>query len=168
MTTGIAALGIAKTASDFVGGLPTKLILLVIALAAIAGGYFWIDHIVSQNAQLKANQAVLTGAVAEQKQTIQAATTRLGEFKDAEKQIRQDIQDLTKAQQDATAETRRLNDVLSKHDLSKLAGAKPALVEHAVNAGTARSLQLLECASGSHDKACGPAQAGGGDSPPRP
>lgn len=73
------------------------------------------------------------------------------------------LRDLADAQREAGKYSRELRDVLSKHDLSRLAAAKPRMVEARINAGTDRAMRLLERAS--QAPGGGPAPAGSAGAP---
>lgn len=148
-----------KTALGWVTGGATSSIrlwligLLAAGLASIIGlAYFHYTGLVADRARLEANQATLTLTLARSQEATAAAVEAVGEWKAASERMAQELARLAAVQAEARAEARRLNDLFSRHNLEELARAKPGLVERRVNAGTARALRLLECATGGgHD-----------------
>ena len=83
-----------------------------------------------------------------QKQATEAAVEAVAAWKESADELNRRIDEMAKVQLEATAQTRKLNDLFAKHDLQALAAAKPGLVERRVNAGTAAVLRMLEWAAG--------------------
>jgi hypothetical protein len=121
----------------------------VVVLLGIVGGAYWhYTGLLDEVSELKTQAATL-----ELEKEIQAGhITQLGAgleaFKENEKRIQRKINELAKVATDAKKETRRLNEIFGKHDLNKLAAAKPGLMEKRFNSGTTNVLRLLECETG--------------------
>lgn len=128
------------------------MIKYVIALAVIAGafltGYLYVTKLTEQIATQQAEIATLDVALKVEQEFSRQALTTIQEWEEAAREMNKTIEELARVQRSAASETRRLNDVFSKHNLEALATRKPSLVERAVNRGTADALRLLECATG--------------------
>jgi len=116
-------------------------------VTAIGLGYLHYSSIVSENASLKVEQAQLKGTVEAQHGTINAQRNAISQWAEAERRMTARMEELATAQQEARSETRRLNDLFRKHNIGKLAKAKPGLIEDRINAGTLDAMRLLECAT---------------------
>lgn len=86
---------------------------------------------------------------------------------EVEKQ-REDMVRVSKEQQAASTDMRKIKDVFARHDFRKLLEKKPGLVSRVVNRGTRRILGMFECASTlegcPEDPA--PSEPSGGDNSP--
>ena len=115
---------------------------MLAAIAILLGGFYWyFQWSQTQLATLRENNAALTVAVDEQKQTI----TALQSF-----QRRQNA-NMVELQQDlANSETSRrsLEEKFLKHDLEYLARNKPALIEQRINAATLDVFRQIEQETG--------------------
>lgn len=133
------------------------LIGAVVAIAAVIGWLAWDNYTLSaqRDSLLQENGAQRT-AIEVQQQTIDDAVGAIEEWREQMTRLQGQLTELARVQQEATSETRRLNDVFARHDLARLARARPGLVERRVNSGTADALRMLEVASG-----------GGSDKQPR-
>jgi hypothetical protein len=104
-------------------------IILVLSL----GGY-WLY---TENQTLKANSIKLESAVAEQKATIAAIQESF------EKQT-ESLQNMTRANQQIEAERDQYLAIFKRHNVNKLAVAKPGLIEDSFNKGTAKVFEDIE------------------------
>tara|TARA_R110000868_G_scaffold82117_4_gene232030 strand:- start:803 stop:1189 length:387 start_codon:yes stop_codon:yes gene_type:complete len=104
-------------------------IILVLSL----GGY-WLY---SENQTLKANSIKLESAVAEQKATLAAVQESF------EKQT-ESLQNMTRANQQIEAERDQYLAIFKRHNVNKLAVAKPGLIEDSFNKGTAKVFEDIE------------------------
>jgi len=104
-------------------------IILVLSL----GGY-WLY---SENQTLKANNVKLESAVEEQKETIAAVQ------KAAEVQT-QSLQNLQRGYNQIEAEKNQYLAIFAKHNLDRLAVAKPGLIELRVNNATEQVFEDIE------------------------
>lgn len=104
-------------------------IILVLSL-----GGFWLY---SENQTLKANNVKLESAVEEQKETIAAVQ------KAAEVQT-QSLQNLQRGYNQIEAEKNQYLAIFAKHNLDRLAVAKPGLIEIRVNNATAQVFEDIE------------------------
>lgn len=80
-------------------------------------------------------------------------------FRQQAESARRAMDDLTATAAEARIEVDNLNEKLRKHDLEKLAKAKPGLVERRINRGTAGVLGMFESATA-------PGNGGGGSPAP--
>ena len=121
----------------------------VVVLLGIVGGFYWhYTGLLDEVSSLKTTAATL-----ELEKEIQAGhITQLGKgieaFKENEERIQKRITELAKATTEAKKETRRLNAIFGKHDLNRLATAKPGLMEKRFNSGTLDVFRLLGCETG--------------------
>ena len=104
-------------------------IILVLSL----GGY-WLY---SENQTLKENSVKLEAAVAEQKATMAAIQESF------EKQT-ESLQNMTRANQQIQAERDQYLAIFKRHNVNKLAVAKPGLIEDSFNKGTAKVFEDIE------------------------
>lgn len=116
----------------------------VALVAAVAVSYRHYASLVEANAALTGTVRDLEADVAREKSRADALSGALQLWNQAAERQAKALEDNTKAQREAGTETRRLNDVLSKHDLGALARGKPGLIENRVNAGTERTRRLLQ------------------------
>jgi hypothetical protein len=104
-------------------------IILVLGLSS-----YWLYN---ENITLKTNNQVLEGAVETQKETI--ATIK----KDFALQATS-LLELQGRNQEIQQEMTRYLDIFKRHDLTKLAAAKPGLIEPRVNKGTKNVFDSIE------------------------
>ena len=104
-------------------------IILVLGLSS-----YWLYN---ENVTLKTNNKVLEGAVETQKETI--ATIQ----KDFALQATS-LLELQGRNQEIQQEMTRYLDIFKRHDLTKLAAAKPGLIEPRVNKGTKNVFDSIE------------------------
>ena len=89
--------------------------------------------------------------------------TTIDKWDAAQQELIQKMEELKNVSEEANKETRRLTDVFSKHNLTKLAARKPSLIEKRINRGTVAAFRVLECASGSTDRSCSADDKGTGE-----
>ena len=121
-------------------------------LAAAIAGAFWHYTIVKgeRNAALAAVGS-LTVENAVQDETITTLQGAVGEWQEQAKRFQATLDQMATNQVEANKHSRELNDVLSKHDLTRLSVAKPGLIRNRINRGTAGVLGMFECATGGCD-----------------
>ena len=112
-------------------------IILVLSL----GSYY----LYQQNQVLTANNAALEGAVATQEEAI---STMQNDFALQTQQLG----DLQKKSQEAQLEMNRYLDIFKRHNLTKLASAKPGLLEPKINKGTKHVFESIEAISRTIDR----------------
>ena len=94
-------------------------------------------YLYQQNQVLTANNAALETAVATQEEAIK---TMQNDFALQTKQLG----DLQKKSQEAQLEMNRYLDIFKRHNLTKLAAAKPGLLEPKINKGTKNVFDSIE------------------------
>jgi len=129
-------------------------ILASAVVTAVGLGYWHYTGLLSKVAILQANNAKLETAIQVQKSTITVQADALEEWQDSQAKLLKTVEDLVEVNRTATTETRRLQNVFSRHDLNALAQRKPTLVETRINRGTADIGRLLECATGAGGSDC--------------
>ena len=122
--------------------LQIRLALILIILASVGGGYWYVQKLQKDNAILKANQVQLETAVADQKNVIEQQTNDLKKIRSTLKEV-EELNDKLQADKDS------LNKRLSKHDIGNLAENKPGLVEKIINKASDSAARCVEIASGS-------------------
>ena len=122
--------------------LQIRLALILIILASVGGGYWYVQKLQKDNAILKANQVQLETAVADQKNVIEQQTNDLKKIRSTLKEV-EELNDKLQADKDS------LNKRLSKHDIGNLAENKPGLVEKIINKASDSAARCMEIASGS-------------------
>lgn len=129
-------------------GLPSfKLIGLGLAAlfigAVVFAGYRYVTNLQQAVTVLTANNGRLQLAVDTQSGVI----TQLGRSiidRDARAEaFQRQLEELAEGQQRNRDELDRVNSTFAKHDLEKLADAKPQLVENRINRGTRDAIRLL-------------------------
>jgi Tfp pilus assembly protein PilE len=108
-------------------------LLVGIILVLSLGSYY----LYQQNQVLQANNAQLETAVATQEEAIATMQT------DFALQTTQ-LNDLQKKSQEAQKEMNRYLDIFKRHNLTKLAAAKPGLLEPRINNGTKNVFESIE------------------------
>ncbi len=132
-----------------IAGIVTTVLLSIVGL-----GYKHYTGLIEANRMLSENNAKLEISVGLQKETIAAQEGAIDEWAAAQQAMLDTAEQLREVALEAGAETRRLNDIFSKHDLGKLAHHKPGLIERRLNSGTATASRMLECATGAQGQDC--------------
>ena len=92
---------------------------------------------------LEADKVKLELAVSEQKNVIVAQNDAILDWSLAMTQVEETMQDMADNQVEANEQSRRLNDVLGKHDLEALSLAKPGLIERTINRASSDVFRVL-------------------------
>lgn len=108
-------------------------LLIGIILVLGLGSYY----LYQENQTLAANNLALEGAVATQEEAIK---TMQNDFALQTQQLG----DLQKKSQEAQLEMNRYLDIFKRHNLTKLASAKPGLLEPKINKGTKHVFESIE------------------------
>ena len=128
-----------------------KMALLAVLATAIAGAY-WHYTVVKGERDLALQQVgALTVANDVQRTTIGNQEIAIDNWAQAQRNMQATLDALATAQVEANSTTRRLTDVLSRHDLHALSLAKPGLIERRINVGTADIFRMFESESGGAD-----------------
>ena len=106
-------------------------------LATVAGSAFWVNSLQSQIGTLKGNQMILEAKIQEQNKAIETALNN-------QKKAQTLMASLEKDKQEAMRNVNKLRKTFAKHDLDKLALAKPELMQGKINKATKRVLENLE------------------------
>ncbi len=129
-------------------------IAAIAAVTIITLGYNHYTGLIESVNVLTKNNTELTNAVDEQDRTIAAQDEAIDEWKISQDNLIKRMDDIQIVAHDAAQETRRLNDIFSRHDLTDLARKRPGLIENRINAGTADAIRMLACASGARRTDC--------------
>jgi hypothetical protein len=154
----------------FLGLAPSgiKMLFLGLLTAAVAAVGIYIMVLRGDLATAQAQVGALQTAKAVQDTTIKVQGGALQDWKKWSEGIKTTLDSVAKAQQEANAYTRKLNDVLSQHDLKALSLGKPGLIEPRINSGTADVLRMLRSASGRDGNAGGHSPPAGNGAPAGP
>ena len=118
-------------------GFKLSIILGGLLLVSISGSAWYIDRLQDNISTLKGNQIALENSIAQQNESIK---TYLANQEKAQKQI----QVIEKEKQEAVREVNKLRTTFAKHDLDRLALAKPGLIQNRINKASARVKATLE------------------------
>lgn len=104
-------------------------IIIGICATVLSGSMLYIKWLQAENETLRANQAKLEQSIATQNESIKNYLAN-------QKRQTEQITLLETQRQEAQRELSKLRDTFAKHDIGKLALAKPKLIENIVNKGT--------------------------------
>ena len=122
--------------------LKIKLLMVLIMLAGVGGGYLYVKKLQKDNAILKVNQIKLETAVEDNNAVIEQQTTDL-------RAIRVTLEVIEESNKRLQEDKDKLSNRLSKHDIGNLAENKPGLVERIINKASDSAVRCMEIASGS-------------------
>ena len=117
-------------------GAKLAIILGGLLVSSIAASAWYIDRLLDEISILKGNQIVLETQIQEQNKSIK-------NYLEKTEKVQQQIQIIEKQKQEAEREVNQLRNTFAKHDLDKLALAKPGLIQKRVNDGTRRVKEEL-------------------------
>lgn len=120
---------------------------VAIGVASVSATVLTYQHysgLVDSKVALSAKVATLQEDVAREHARAEAFNLSLQSWGRAAEAQALALEENTTAQRQASANARELKNVLSKHDLEKLAKSKPGLIKRRVNDGSSRALRLLE------------------------
>lgn len=125
-----------------------KIYLIVAFIGAIGGGYAHHQVTVSKFeagiAKLEANNKTLKDNNTELQRVGEANAAALAESEAQKEEERQQIAVLTAANQELENQKKAYLKIFKDHNLTRLARAKPGLIEKRVNAGTASIFRQVE------------------------
>jgi len=125
-----------------IGILPViRMILIVVVVAIIAGGLWYVINIKADLAVSEANNRQLVEATREQNMLIEQMKQDVAAIQQANAELQQQTE-----KQRRDVET--LSTKFSKRDFGALAAEKPEVVEKLVNRGSRNALRCMELASG--------------------
>ena len=110
----------------------SRVLIGIVVILGIACWFLW-----SNNQTLRENNAQLNVAVQTQEETI---STLQDDFANQGQQLNE----LTRKSQEIQLEMNRYLDIFKRHNLTKLAAAKPGLIEKRVNKGTKEVFDAIE------------------------
>lgn len=106
-------------------------VLGLMLVLSVAGSAWYIDRLQDEISVLKGNAIALETQINQQNEAIKQHLAK-------QQQTQNQVNALTKKNQEAERQVAKLRDTFAKHDLDNLALAKPKLIETRVNKGTAR------------------------------
>ena len=104
-------------------------IIIGICGTVLGGSFLYIKLLQAENETLRTNQEKLEQSIATQNESIKNYLAN-------QKRQTEQITLLETQRQEAQRELSKLRDTFAKHDIGKLALAKPKLIENIVNKGT--------------------------------
>jgi cell division protein FtsB len=124
-----------------------RLILIVVILAVLAGGAWYVTGMRAQLAVSEANNKKLEDAVTAQHSLIDQIKKDVSLVQEANQKLNTTIQAQNK---DLNSLQNRFNTNAdgSQRDIGKIAVANPSGIERAINRGTVNAIRCLEIASG--------------------
>lgn len=130
--------------ASMLGGIGLKLALLAVLATAIGAAY-WHYTVVKGERDAALIQIGAFQVVTEnQRTTIRDQEAAIDQWAEAQARMQKTLDDLAVAQVKANTTARKLNNVLSKHDLHALSLAKPGLIQRRINSGTANIFGMFE------------------------
>ena len=125
-----------------------KIILLMGSLGAIGGAYAYYQVTVSNYeasiARLESNNKTLKDNNTTLQQTAESNAARVEELIKQQKVSQEQVQELTNRNQELDEEKKKYMRIFSDHNLTRLARAKPGLIESRVNKATASVFREVE------------------------
>ena len=118
-------------------GFKLSLILGGLLIVTVAGSAWYIDYQADQITTLKGNQIVLETEIQKQNESIER-------YLEQQKNQQVQLDQLESEKRAAMEDVNRLRKTFAKHDLDKLALAKPGLIENRINKASARVMATLE------------------------
>ena len=106
-------------------------VLGLMLVLSVAGSAWYIDRLQDEISVLKGNAIALETQINQQNESIKQHLAK-------QQQTQNQVNALTKKNQEAERQVAKLRDTFAKHDLDNLALAKPKLIETRVNKRTAR------------------------------
>lgn len=129
--------------------MPTKMWVIGIGalglLFVIYLGYKHYTGLVEDNKRLEKDVSTYQMALDTQKVANQQSLDVIEEWKQHGDLLASSLQEMQEVTGVALEESRRLNDIFSKHDLAALSLAKPGLVELRINRGVDRVNRMFRC-----------------------
>jgi len=118
-------------------GMKLSLILGGLLFVTITGSGWYINYLGEQVSTLKGNQIVLETQIQEQNESIER-------YLEQQKNQQVQLNQLEAEKREAMEDVNRLRKTFAKHDLDKLALAKPGLMQSKINKASARVMSTLE------------------------
>ena len=118
-------------------GIKLSIILGGLLVVTVAASAWYIDYQADQITTLKGNQIVLETEIQKQNESIER-------YLKQQKKQQVQLDQLESEKRAAMEDVNRLRKTFAKHDLDKLALAKPGLIENRINKASARVMATLE------------------------
>ena len=118
-------------------GFKLSLILGGLLVVTVAGSAWYIDYQADQITTLKGNQIVLETEIQKQNESIER-------YLEQQKNQQVQLDQLESEKRAAMEDVNKLRKTFAKHDLDKLALAKPGLIQNKINKASARVMATLE------------------------
>lgn len=125
-----------------------KMAAIGLAVGLIAAAWLHYQSVVADRDAAMVNSGKLEIALQVERAATVAALAAIDEWREAMATMTETVELMADEQHEANEQTRRLNNVLSKHDLEALSLAKPGLIERRINSGTADIFGMFESVTG--------------------
>lgn len=130
--------------AGMLGGVGLRLAIIAAIAVAVGGFYLHYQNIVNERNEALQQVGALEVANKAQATTIERLVENTAEWARSAEAFQETLDELANNQTRANEQTKRLNDVLSRHDLTALSLAKPGLIQRRINSGTSDILRLFE------------------------
>lgn len=120
-------------------------IVATVLSVTIGLGYNHYQGLLADIQVLEGNNAKLELAIEVEKATVDILQEGILEWQTAAEEYQHQVEALKESEAEARSESRRLNDIFGQHNLTRLARAKPGLIESRINSGTQRVFAILTC-----------------------
>jgi biopolymer transport protein ExbB/TolQ len=118
-------------------GIKLSIILGGLLVVTVAGSAWYIDYQADQITTLKGNQIVLETEIQKQNESIER-------YLEQQKNQQVQLDQLESEKRAAMEDVNKLRKTFAKHDLDRLALAKPGLIQNRINKASARVMATLE------------------------
>ena len=125
-----------------------KAFMWLIVAAIIGAAYWHYTGLIDQRAELSRTVGQLETNLATERASVGTLKASRKQWVASAKRSQAQADANKKLEAEARAELDRLNDIFAKHDLHRLALAKPGLIGRRATDGTSRVFMAIECASG--------------------
>lgn len=142
--------------SGMLGGVGLRLAILAAIAVAVGGFYLHYQNIVNERDEALQQVGALTAQNAIQAATIMQLEEVNDEWVVKFDNFQETLARMADNQVKSNEHAKRLNDVLSRHDLTALSMAKPGLIQRRINRGTAGVLGLFESETSRDKNGSGP------------
>lgn len=125
-----------------------KIILLMASLGAIGGAYSYhqvtVSNYESSISRLESNNKTLKDNNINLQQAAENNAAKVNELVERQRVSQEQVRELTNRNQELDEEKKKYMRIFSEHNLTRLARAKPGLIESRVNKATASIFREVE------------------------
>lgn len=129
-----------------------KIGILGAVMAAAGAFYLHYKNIVNERDYALQQVGALEAVKAIQDTTIDALVENAADHIKAAEKFQETLNKMVENQEKSNKHARKLNDVLSKHNLTALSKSKPGLIERRINSGSSNVLRMFESETAGRDQ----------------